>query len=123
MTQMIKMPEKLVLLELLYFEDLAESLKVDHPILMNFLRTICLISNKVTNDPQEMNLEDIDIPDCTDCSLLQGKKRVLKIKIRALLSIFEMLGVVVDSFCSGEKILMRKRHYPSLFTQLISNSE
>lgn len=116
MTQMIKMPEKLILLEFIYFEDLADLLKGNHPILMNFLRTICLISNKVTNDPQEINLEDTDIPDCTDCSLLQGKKRVLKCKIRALLNIFEMLGIVVDSFCNGEKVLMRKRHYPSLFT-------
>jgi hypothetical protein len=119
---MIKMPEKRVLLEFIYFEDLAGLLLDNHPLLHNFLRTICLISNKVTNDPAEISLEDADIPDCTDYALLQGRKRVLKFKIRAIMNMFEMLEMVVDSFCSGEKVLMRKRHYSSLFAQLISNS-
>lgn len=38
------------------------------------------------------------------------------------MNMFEMLEMIVDSFCSGEKVLMRKRHYSSLFAQLISNN-
>lgn len=47
--QIIKMPERKILLEYLYFDVLGIYL-TDEPLLKKYLKQICMIANNVTND-------------------------------------------------------------------------
>ncbi|KAL4432983.1 hypothetical protein ABPG74_005356 [Tetrahymena malaccensis] len=118
--QIIKMPEKTILLEYLYFDALEIYFKEEF-LTKKFIKSLCLIFNKVTNDVYQKYLEDLNIPQCTDSCLIQAKKKVLKFKIKSLISILDVLDVFVDSFCNGEKVIIKKRHYSNLYKQLVKN--
>ncbi|EAR96720.2 hypothetical protein TTHERM_00758820 (macronuclear) [Tetrahymena thermophila SB210] len=118
--QIIKMPEKTILLEYLYFDALEIYFKEEF-LTKKFIKSLCLIFNKVTNDVYQKYLEDLNIPQCTDSSLIQAKKKVLKFKIKSLISLLDILDVFVDSFCNGEKVIIKKRHYTTLYQQLVKN--
>lgn len=67
-------------------------------------------------------LEENQIPFCSDWLFVSGRKKVLKLKTSSLLNIFDICNASVDKFCEGEKVLLKKRYYSSLYSDIVKGS-